>query len=97
MTPFSLILNSYQTKRASMRLNKLGTNQTEVILSDGYKVLFSYNTPVAAQDPTDMEYYKTATKWSSTTSRHINKWLDGCVANIVPQEFFERLTASADD
>jgi len=75
-----------------MQLLKLGTNQTQVTLSDGTKVLFSYNTPVACQDP-NYDYYKTATKWSATTSRHINKWLDGVNANIVPQEFFERLTS----
>tara|TARA_Y100000768_G_scaffold284383_1_gene218925 strand:- start:94 stop:324 length:231 start_codon:yes stop_codon:yes gene_type:complete len=76
-----------------MQLNKLGTNQTEITLADGHKVFFSYNTPVACQTP-DYEYYRTERKWSVTTSRHINKWLDGVTATVMPQDFFNTLTAN---
>ena len=76
-----------------MQLNKLGTNQTEITLADGHKVFFSYNTPVACQTP-DYEYYRTERKWSVTTSRHINKWLEGVNATTMPQDFFNTLTAN---
>ena len=73
-----------------MQLKRLGSNQTEISLNNGTKVFFSYDTPVAAQLP-DYEYVRTATKWSVTTSRHINKWLDGVNANEVSQSFFDNL------
>ena len=40
-------------------------------------VLFSYKTPVAYSEVTELGrgYYKTNKKWSATTSRHINQWL----------------------
>ena len=73
-----------------MQLTPIGANQTELSLNDGTQVLFSYRTPVAARLP-DYEYVRTTTKWSTTTSRHINKWL-GCVnANEVSQSYFDNL------
>ncbi len=75
-----------------MHLQNLGNNQTQINYKDGTQVFFSYNTPVACRTP-DYDYYRTATKWSVTTSRHINKWLDGVTANVVPQDFFTNLTA----
>ena len=73
-----------------MQLTPIGANQTELSLNDGTQVLFSYRTPVAARLP-DYEYVRTTTKWSTTTSRHINKWLDGVNANQVSQSFFDNL------
>ena len=73
-----------------MQLTPIGANQTELSLNDGTQVLFSYRTPVAARLP-DYEYVRTTTKWSSTTSRHINKWLDGVNANQVSQSYFDNL------
>jgi hypothetical protein len=55
-----------------MRINIIGSNQTELYLGNGTVVLFSYNTPVAARTPNG--FIKTSTKWSNTTSKHINKW-----------------------
>jgi hypothetical protein len=58
---------------------------------NGYTVLFSYETPVAALTPHG--YAKTSQWYSSTTTRHINKWLpDGVNAEVMPQDFFNRIT-----
>ena len=76
-----------------MQLLKLGTNQTQINLADGHQVFFSYNTPVSARTP-DYEYYRTERKWSVTTSRHINKWLDGVNAKTLPQDFIDNLTSN---
>ena len=66
---------------------------TQLDLADGTSVLFSYSTPVAAL--TDNGYYRTSTKYGSTTTRHINKWLDGVLAKEQPQEYFNSLCASS--
>ena len=75
-----------------MQLKRLGSNQTQVSLNNGTKVFFSYDTPVAAQLP-DYEYVRTATKWSVTTSKHINKWLEGVIATEVSQDILDNLVA----
>ncbi len=75
-----------------MQLRPIASNMTQLDLADGKSVLFSYETPVACL--TDNGYYRTATKWSKTTSRHINKWLDGVLAKEQPQEVFNELVNS---
>ena len=74
-----------------MQLRQIASNMTQLDLSDGTQVLFSYKTPVACYD--NGRYYRTATKWSVTTSRHINKWLDGVNATTVDLEMLDALTA----
>lgn len=56
-----------------MKLTKLGNNETQVE-QNGFLVLYSYNTPVACRSYKTGEEFKTSKKWSSTTSKHINKW-----------------------
>ena len=73
-----------------MKLTQIGSNQTQLNLNNGTEIFFSYETPVAAQLP-GFEYIKTATKWSKTTTRHINKWLDGVTAKEVKQEVLNNL------
>ena len=73
-----------------MILRQLGANQTELSFNNGTSLFFSYETPVAAQLP-NFEYIKTATKWSKTTTRHINKWLDGVTAKEVKQDVLNNL------
>ena len=73
-----------------MQLTPIAANQTQLNLNDGTEVFFSYDTPVAAQLP-DYEYVRTATKWSVTTSRHINKWLEGVTAKTVDQTILDNL------
>jgi hypothetical protein len=57
-----------------MKVQQVGSNQTEVTLADGTCVLFSYQTPVAAIVP-GKGWIRTAYKWSATTTKHINAWL----------------------
>ena len=65
----------------------LGSNQAE-INSNGISLLMSYNTPVAAHIE-GKGYIKTSTKWSVTTSKHIDKWLDGFTAELVDQSVLD--------
>ena len=76
-----------------MKLTPIASNMTEVDMGD-VVVMFSYSTPVAALVKGD-GYYRTEKKWSMTTSRHINKWLNGIKASEAPQDFFDNLTAKA--
>jgi len=59
-----------------MKLSPLASNMTEIEIGNK-TILFSYKTPVAYREltPEGMTYYKTACRWSATTTRHINKWL----------------------
>lgn len=77
-----------------MKLKQIGSNQTELQFSCGSRVLVSYETPVAAYLP-EIGYVRTDTKFSSTTSRHINKWLEGVNAREVPQHEIEQLCERA--
>ena len=74
-----------------MQLRPIASNMTQLDLSDGTSVLFSSQTPVACLS--DNGYYRTSKKWSVTTSRHINKWLDGVLAKDQPQSYFDNLVA----
>ena len=58
-----------------MKVKQIGSNQTEIIMNNGNHVLFSYETPVAVSTVNGM--YVTETKYSNTTTRHINKWCAG--------------------
>jgi hypothetical protein len=76
-----------------MKLRQIASNMTEVTTEKG-QILFSYETPVAAllaDDDNGDTVVKTSHKWSVTTSRHINKWLDGLTAAERPQAFFDNL------
>ena len=73
-----------------MKLTPIAANQNEVEFTNGTQVFFSYKTPVAAKLP-NYDYIRTATKWSQTTSRHINKWLEGVNAKEVKQEVLDNL------
>jgi len=72
-----------------MKLNNLGNNKAELVTNSGSVVLFSYNTPVAAE--VDYVLYRTDKFWSVTTSQHISQWLDGRKAEEKPQSFFQEL------
>ena len=76
-----------------MQLKPIASNMTQLDLN-GYQILFSYQTPVACLS--DNGYYRTSTKWSTTTTRHINKWLDGVLAKEQPQQFFDELARRLD-
>ncbi len=73
-----------------MQLTPIAANQTQLNLNDGTEVFFSYKTPVAAKLP-NYDYIRTATKWSTTTTRHINKWLEGVNCKTVDQSILDNL------
>jgi len=72
-----------------MKIRPIGPNQTELIIEGVGAIFFSYQTPVAANLSGTL--YKTTKKWSTTTSKHINKWLAGERADEMPQDFFDSL------
>ena len=72
-----------------MKIENLGADKTALHLSNG-TVFFSYNTPVCAR--INGQWSRTEKKWSVTTSRHINQFLDGLSAETRPQEFFDNLS-----
>ena len=76
-----------------MKLKKLGPNMTTLELASGNTVLFSYETPVAYHNAINGLYFRTAKKWSVTTSKHINKWLgsDRSKCGEVAQSFLDEL------
>lgn len=71
-----------------IRIKQIASNMT-VLYRDGIEVLFSYQTPVAVFDEKNGQYFRTETKYSQTTSRHINKWLGSVKAETVPQFVIE--------
>ena len=77
-----------------MKLKPLGANKTQVTLANGAVVLFSYETAVAAQLP-EGGFVRTSTRYSVTTSKHINQWLEGARAQEVPQADIDALGAGA--
>ncbi len=74
-----------------MKLTPIANNQTELTYNNGTQVFFSYETPVAAYLSETGKFVRTSTKWSVTTSRHINKWLDTRTAETVDQEVLNNL------
>jgi hypothetical protein len=81
-----------------MNLNPIKANMTEVEIGDK-TILFSYRTPVACKEfihsggigAYHFKYYRTNKKWSATSTRHINKWLNGDTAEEKDQEWFDQL------
>ena len=57
-----------------MILRQIGSNQTELSLTNGNSIFFSYETPVAGYHSED-GFFRTSTYYSKTTSRHINQYL----------------------
>ena len=79
-----------------MKISNVGSNMTELSTNSGAVILFSYSTPVAAMLPSG-QYVKTDKKYSATTTRHVNKWLQGVSANVETRtaEFISNLTGAA--
>ena len=73
-----------------MILTPVAPNQTLLEFDTGEQVFFSYKTPVAGFIPGE-GYIRTSKKWSSTTTRHINKYLAGVKAKEVNQETLDNL------
>ena len=91
-----VILESTKPKRQyKMKLKQIGSNQTELDLGFA-QVFFSYETPVAAC-LTDGTLVRTDQWYSATTSKHINKWLEGCDALTVSQYRIDCLLTSTSE
>ena len=81
--------------KKTISLKPIGMNQTELhVLSlrkEGERAVlfFSYETLVAAQ--IGYSRYRTEEYFSVTTSEHINRWLAGRDAEMIPQEKLELL------
>lgn len=60
----------------------------------GKKVLYSYKTPVAVKDGDTV--YVTDTKHSSTTSKHISKFVDGADTETKKQSWFDKQFGTLD-
>lgn len=76
-----------------MKIDRNWSNQVQITLNNGDRILWSYNTPVAAYIRADKTWYRTDIRWSVTTSMHINRW-----ATVdwkeKPQEWFYKLVAN---
>ena len=66
-----------------MLLKNQGSNQSELVLDNGSHILFSYETPVAVSTVDGL--FVTDQWYSSTTTKHINKWCEGITRTTVPQ------------
>ena len=71
-----------------MQLKPLGENQTQLETKKDV-VFYSYETPVAAN--IGGKFYRTSSKFSVTTTKHINSWLNGRDAEEKEQSFFDSL------
>jgi hypothetical protein len=74
-----------------MKLKPIKQNLAELTTSSDDQILISYDTPVAAY--IEGVYYRTAKKWSKTTSRHLSFWLGDVEADEKDQSFFDDLLA----
>ncbi|KKN48347.1 hypothetical protein LCGC14_0653820 [marine sediment metagenome] len=74
-----------------IKIKSLGANKTELFLNNGNVVFFSYETPVAAMID-GKGCVRTATKYSTTTSKHITQWLGGLDADVWSQSEINALT-----
>jgi hypothetical protein len=68
----ALFKNPLKKGKHTMKLNPIGSNQTEIEYGDGVTVFYSYKTPVAAFVP-GKGALCTSTKYSQTTSKHITR------------------------
>jgi hypothetical protein len=74
-----------------MYLRKLGPTKLEIETITGNIVFYSYNTPVAACLSDGRGFIRTNKRYSVTTSKHINQWLNGAKAVEVEQGVINRL------
>ena len=73
-----------------MKLKSFALNRTLLSFDDGTEIYFSYETPVAGYS-NKLGYVKTNQWYSSTTTRHINKYLDDNFALNVEQDTINNL------
>lgn len=72
-----------------LNLKKVGSNMTELEVGNT-SILFSYQTPVAGWD--DQGAFRSSDWFSTTTTKHINKYLGGKdIGRVVDQKYIENL------
>ncbi len=71
-----------------MKRSKIASNMS-VLNMGSTAVLYSYDTPVAGYDHEGA--FKTAQWYSSTTTRHVNKYTAGDQARVVEQVYIDKL------
>lgn len=73
-----------------MRIRLLAPNQTELYVGP-YIILYSYETPVAAKriNTDGIRVYKSSTRYSTTSSRHVNKWVGEDKVETVKQSVID--------
>lgn len=79
-----------------MKLKQLASNMTELHLDNGTIVLFSYETPVASFSRNKLahgQFQVTKIKYSKTTTKHINKWVDNLATIEVDQSVLDNLVS----
>jgi len=72
-----------------MKLHSFATNRTLLTFDDGTEVFFSYETPVAGYS-NKLGYVKSKQWYSSTTTRHVNRyfnhvWLNSNLVGFDPE------------
>ena len=73
-----------------MKLIKLGNNETLIkVNQENIELLFSYNTCVGGRD--EYGFFKSSTWHSRTTTKHINKYLNGENARLMSQSTLDKL------
>lgn len=77
-----------------MELRHLTPSMAVLMFHDGLRILFSYDTPVAAYIP-DKGYIKSDRFFSRTSSAHVSKFTRGNVARSVPHEEIMTLAEEA--
>lgn len=60
-----------------MNIKPIGSNQTVLKTNHGDEILYSYETPVAGFNGKIGRWFKCSTKYSASSSRHVNKYLQG--------------------
>jgi len=76
-----------------MKLTPIAANRNVISYNNGSEVFFSYSTPVAGYHP-DKGYLRTTQWYSSTTTRHINKYLESVNCTEVSQETINNLVGN---
>lgn len=71
-----------------MDIERIGNNETAVYIN-GKCIFYSYNTAVAGHAGGTL--YKVNRFYSVTTSKHVNRWLDGREYTAVTEEEFKRI------
>lgn len=76
-----------------MKVKNISRNETE-IWYDNRVVLLSYGVPVAI-NVFGEGFWRTSTKYSVTTSKHINRWIGPAVSKEIPQSEINRIAEGA--